>query len=313
MKELRIFSMIGKRRKVGDFMHKFLRSVGFRMCRTKKEEAQLKNNLLKDAVMTERIVIPDDTVYTEYRCELAPGMGISFVGEEGANDTFQCEYYFPYLIGDYISSQEECSVQRHAERETYGGMLDEYKVGISLIFYINNSMEYRQRKLKEKNRRVKSVTLSGLSIEGKILLPIQKTERQIEMAKVASINRNSLLEAAKHGDEDAMETLTIEDIDLYSKVSRRLGKEDVYSIIETCFMPYGIECDQYSVIGEIKDVHVMLNRITQEKIYNLSIECNDIMFNVGINKNDLLGEPKIGRRFKGQLWMMGKLNFEELM
>ena len=78
-------------------------------------------------------------------------------------------------------------------------------------------------------------------------------------------------------------------------------------------MPYGIECDQYSVIGEIKDVHVMLNRITQEKIYNLSIECNDIMFNVGINKKDLLGEPKIGRRFKGQLWMMGKLNFEELM
>ena len=105
MKELRIFAMIGKRRKVGDFMHKFLRSVGFRMCRTKKEEAQLKNNLLKDAVMTERIVIPDDTVYTEYRCELAPGMGISFVGEEGANDTFQCEYYFPYLIGDYKNAR----------------------------------------------------------------------------------------------------------------------------------------------------------------------------------------------------------------
>jgi hypothetical protein len=290
-------------------VHKFLKSVGFKTCRTKKEEEQLKNDLLKDAVKAERIIIPDDTVYTEYRCELAPGMGVSFVGEEYANGAFHLEYYFPYLIGDYISSQEECSVQRHAEKETYGGMLDEYKVGISLIFYISNSMEYRNRKLKEKTRKVESVTLSGLSAEGKILLPIQKTERQIEIAKVASINRNSLLEAAKHGDEDAMETLTIEDIDLYSKVSRRLGKEDVYSIIETCFMPYGIECDQYSVIGEIKDVRVMINRITQEEIYNLSVECNDIMFNIGIHKNDLLGEPKIGRRFKGQLWMMGKLNF----
>ena len=200
-------------------------------------------------------------------------------------------------------------IQRHTERETYAGMLDEYKVGISLIFYVTNSMEYRQRKLNEKPKKVKSVMLSGLSAEGKILLPIKKTEKQIEMAKVASMNRNSLLEAAKHGDEDAMESLTIEDIDLYSKVSRRLVKEDVYSIIETCFMPYGIECDQYSIIGEIKDCRVMVNRITKEEIYNLAVDCNDIIFNVGINKKDLLGEPKAGRRFKGQIWMVGKLNF----
>jgi hypothetical protein len=50
-----------------------------------------------------------------------------------------------------------------------------------------------------------------------------------------------------------METLTIEDIDLYSKISRRAMKEDLYSIIDSCFMPCGIECDQYSVIGEIKE------------------------------------------------------------
>ena len=33
--------------------------------------------------------------------------------------------------------------RRHTERETYAGLLDEYRVGISLIFYIENSMEYR--------------------------------------------------------------------------------------------------------------------------------------------------------------------------
>ncbi len=265
--------------------------------------------LLNEGVKTERLVIPGDAVFAEYRCELAPGMGIGLVGEECPDGTFHLEYYFPYLDGDYISSQEECMIQRHTERETYAGMLDEYKVGISLIFYVTNSMEYRQRKLNEKPKKVKSVMLSGLSAEGKILLPIKKTEKQIEMAKVASMNRNSLLEAAKHGDEDAMESLTIEDIDLYSKVSRRLVKEDVYSIIETCFMPYGIECDQYSIIGEIKDCRVMVNRITKEEIYNLAVDCNDIIFNVGINKKDLLGEPKAGRRFKGQIWMVGKLNF----
>lgn len=296
-------------KRTGECMHKFLKSIGFRTCQTKKEEEELLSMLLNEGVKTERLVIPGDAVFAEYRCELAPGMGIGLVGEECPDGTFHLEYYFPYLDGDYISSQEECMIQRHTERETYAGMLDEYKVGISLIFYVTNSMEYRQRKLNEKPKKVKSVMLSGLSAEGKILLPIKKTERQIEMAKVASMNRNSLLEAAKHGDEDAMESLTIEDIDLYSKVSRRLVKEDVYSIIETCFMPYGIECDQYSIIGEIKDCRVMVNRITKEEIYNLAVDCNDIIFNVGINKKDLLGEPKAGRRFKGQIWMVGKLNF----
>ena len=296
-------------KRTGECMHKFLKSVGFRTCQTKKEEEELLSMLLNEGVKTERLVIPGDAVFAEYRCELAPGMGIGLVGEECPDGTFHLEYYFPYLDGDYISSQEECMIQRHTERETYAGMLDEYKVGISLIFYVTISMEYRQRKLNEKPKKVKSVMLSGLSAEGKILLPIKKTEKQIEMAKVASMNRNSLLEAAKHGDEDAMESLTIEDIDLYSKVSRRLVKEDVYSIIETCFMPYGIECDQYSIIGEIKDCRVMVNRITKEEIYNLAVDCNDIIFNVGINKKDLLGEPKAGRRFKGQIWMVGKLNF----
>ena len=296
-------------KRTGECMHKFLKSVGFRTCQTKKEEEELLSMLLNEGVKTERLVIPGDAVFAEYRCELAPGMGIGLVGEECPDGTFHLEYYFTYLDGDYISSQEECMIQRHTERETYAGMLDEYKVGISLIFYVTNSMEYRQRKLNEKPKKVKSVMLSGLSAEGKILLPIKKTEKQIEMAKVASMNRNSLLEAAKHGDEDAMESLTIEDIDLYSKVSRRLVKEDVYSIIETCFMPYGIECDQYSIIGEIKDCRVMVNRITKEEIYNLAVDCNDIIFNVGINKKDLLGEPKAGRRFKGQIWMVGKLNF----
>lgn len=292
-------------------MHKYLRAAGFRECCTRKDEEELKKVLLKEAKLAERLILPNDTIYLEYRCELASRMGVSLVGEEDKEGNFHLDYYFPYLLGSCESSREECSIQRHTERETYAGMLDEYKVGISLIFYMINSVEYRIRRLEKKRTEVISVNLSAFSGEGKILFPIQKTARQIEMAKVASLNRNHLLEAAKHGDEDAMETLTIEDIDLYSKVSRRLMKEDVYSIIESCFMPYGIECDQYSIIGEIKEIHTLVNRISKEEIYLLLIECNEILFSVGIHKKDLLGEPKVGRRFKGQIWMMGTINFAE--
>lgn len=290
-------------------MHKYLRAAGFSECHTRKEEEELKKLLLKEGTLVRKLELPNDATYLEYHCELASGMGISLVGEMDEEEKFHLDYYFPYLVGENESSREDCSIQRHTERETYAGMLDEYKVGISLIFYVINSMEYRIRRLEKKTIRIKSVNLSSFASEGKILLPIQKTARQMEMAKVASLNRNNLLEAAKHGDEDAMESLTIEDIDLYSKVSRRLVKEDIYSIIESCFMPYGIECDQYSIIGEIKKVNRLVNRLSGEEIYSLVIECNEILFNVGIHQKDLLGEPIIGRRFKGHIWMIGMVNF----
>jgi len=74
-------------------------------------------------------------------------------------------------------------------------------------------------------------------------------------------------------------------------------------------MPSGIECDQYSILGEIKEVICKKNRFTGEEIYDLKVECNDLYFRVGINKMDLLGEPLPGRRFKGKIWMMGTAHF----
>ena len=291
-------------------MHKYLRAAGFSECHTRKEEEELKKVLLREGKLVRKLELPNDTTYLEYHCELASGMGISLVGELDEEGNFHLDYYFPYLVGEDESSKEECSIQRHTERETFAGMLDEYKVGISLIFYVINSMEYRIRRLEKKKIRIKSVNLSSFASEGKILLPIQKTARQMEMAKVASLNRNNLLEAAKHGDEDAMESLTIEDIDLYSQISRRVAKEDIYSIIDSSFMPCGIECDQYAIIGDILYINKRKNRFTGEEVYDMKIECNDMIFHVGIAKRDLLGEPIVGRRFKGQIWMQGFAVFE---
>jgi hypothetical protein len=53
------------------------------------------------------------------------------------------------------------------------------------------------------------------------------------------------------GDEDAMEKLTMEDMDTYAAISRQIQTQDVYSIVDSYFMPYGVECDMYSVMGEI--------------------------------------------------------------
>lgn len=291
-------------------MHRFLRSVGFSMYQRKRDIKKLLNELERDSAVRQRIPLDQDTNLTEIRVEVAPGMGIVIVGETDEQGEFKREYYYPYLRSGDISSDAECSIQRHTEKETYAGMLDEYRVGISLIFYLDNGFEYQERKKDNTSLEVKSVYLTGLCTSAKILLPLHKTKKQIEMARVAAKDRNSLLEAAKNGDEDAMETLTIEDIDMYSQISRRVIKEDVYSIVDSSFMPCGIECDQYAVVGEIVQVEEKENRITREKVYDLTLNCNDMVFHVGVAKQDLLGEPVVGRRFKGQIWMQGTVAFK---
>lgn len=291
-------------------MHKFLRAAGFSMYQKKKDIRALLKCLSKDAAQSRCVQLDRETALYEVKAEVAPGIGIAMYGELDKNEELDVEYYIPYLESREVTSTSDCSIQRHTEKETYAGLLDEYKVGISLIFYLLNSMEYREKKQKAGEAlEITGASLSALAVRGKVLLPIKKSAVEIEKAKVAARNRDNLLEAAKNGDENAMESLTIEDIDLYSQASRRVMQEDLYSIVDTCFMPSGIECDQYSVIGEIQEVNLKKNRITGEEIYDLKLECNELIFHVGINKQDLLGEPLPGRRFKGKIWMMGCVQF----
>lgn len=293
-------------------MHKFLRTVGFSLYQKKHDIEKLLQDLTEQAESSQiwKIQIDKETNLCRVRAEMAPDMGIYIYGEMDEFGTIKPEYYVPYVLSHDISSEADCSIQRHTEKETYAGLLDEYRVGISLIFYLENLMEYRERIMEKESVETSSVNLTGLCVSGKILLPIKKNVNQTEMAKVASKERNKMLEAAKNGDEDAMEMLTLEDIDLYSQISRRVTKEDIYSIIDTSFMPAGIECDQYSVIGDILSIDKKKNKFTGEDVYDMKLECNDMIFHVAINSQDLMGEPEVGRRFKGQIWMIGTAKFK---
>ena len=114
-----------------------------------------------------------------------------------------------------------------------------------------------------------------------------------------------LIAAARDGDEDAIESLTLEDIDMYSMLSKRIVNEDVLSIVDSYFMPYGIESDQYSVLGEILNYYYTENTITGQKICVITVDTNDLVYDICINEKDLMGVPLVGRRFKGTIWLQG--------
>ena len=248
--------------------------------------------------------------FCEMRKEYGQCIGISLCGELDEQENFQPDYYFPYFEGSGISTYAGIAVERRIEKEQYVGMCEDSKIGISLIFTLQNGLEYmRERQAGFAADITTSVTLSGLALSGMILLPVVKDERHLKSDQEASDNRKMLLNAARNGDQTAIETLTLDDIDIYSQVSRRLESEDVFSIVDTYFLPYGVECDVSSIMGEILAVRRRKNVATGMELYQMKLNVNELQFDVCVPADEVMGEPDIGRRFKGTIWLQGYINF----
>lgn len=293
-------------------MHSYLRAIGFSEYKTSKKIKEL----LKDSVHNgeiRKVTEDDEAVFGTIQKLFSERLGLYLFGEYDENDEFQIDYYYPYLNSEYLTTRDMPTIEKSVAKESYIGVCEDLKIGVSIIFYLQNIIDFKNELNALFHRSsVEGVIFTGMSLGGKILFPIQKNERQKKNLREATSKRRNLIAAAKNGDEDAIESLTLEDIDTYSMVSRRLLKEDIFSIVETYFMPYGIECDMYSVLGNIVDFRKEINCLTKEEIYILTLNCNDLVFDVCINKLDLLGEPEIGRRFKGTIWLQGKIQFSNL-
>ncbi len=295
-------------------MHKFMRAIGFSKISNRKELKALLASVVMNAGKRAYTISDEEVLLGEFSKDFAENMGIAVCGEfdESDDEKFIYEYYYPYLRGRGITTTEDVSVERHAARESYAGICDDVKVGVSLIFYLQNMIPYvkaqAQGKLPIKGT---TLTLSALSIKGSIMFPIKKDEQQKLKIKKDSNVRNNLIAAARRGDEEAIETLTLEDMDMYTTISKKIQNEDVFSLVDTYCMPYGVECDQYSILGEIQECNLVTNSLTGEEVYLMSVYCNELTFDVCINKLDLYGEPEIGRRFKGIIWLQGFINFPE--
>ena len=270
-------------------MHKFLRAVGFSKI-TKEELNDIFQKIIERPMLQKVAEDSEGNEFAELSIEFGDFFGLSLRGTFNEND----------------------SIEKHAEKESYAGICDEVRLGVTLIFYLQNVADY----LAVKNNKfymsqANGTVLAALSTEGKILLPINKDEHKQKLTEQTMNERNGLIAAARKGDEDAIENLTLEDIDTYSLLSRRVQHEDILSIVDSYFMPYGIESDQYSILGEIMDCRLLQNSYTEENVYAIDIKCNDVEFPICINQKDLIGEPAVGRRFKGNIWLQGSINYRD--
>lgn len=292
-------------------MHSYLRAIGFDNLQTGKDLRDLLADVFHE--FSERSVAKEEKnkAFVEYTKSFGDNMGIKMCGTMDT-EGFHQEYYFPYFKGKSISSHEDLIVEKHAAKESFAGVCEDMRMGVSIIFYVQNAAKYKKETILNHllNDKI-STTFSGLSLQGKILLPVMKNDDCMTGSSEAANRRSKMIAAARQGDAEAIESLTLEDIDTYSVINRRILKEDLFSIIDTLFMPYGMECDHYQIIGNIRSVEKKVNTYTKQKIYQLNLECNDMSLDVCINEKDLLGEPEVGRRFKGVIWLQGHINFPD--
>ena len=154
-------------------MHSYLRAIGFKNLSKEADAEKLLDEVFKD-YSHRNTVKEENSVFMEMEKEFAPDMGIILCGdldEEG----FHRQYYFPYYKGSSVSTSEDVMIEKRVNGDSYAGVCDDGRVGVSLIFFLQNPAEFKKDQLKPHLRGKKTATtFSGLSMSGMILLPVQK-------------------------------------------------------------------------------------------------------------------------------------------
>lgn len=291
-------------------MHEYLKAIGFGEIDDYKYVYDILDQVDDKCDRVEAVALDDQYEFCMVSREFAPGIGIAIYGTIDEEEEFIRQYYVPYLEGRGITSYADTFMERRKDKESFIGICEDSKVGINLMFDLQNVIEFMTHKaMRSQAFRSASVTFSGLAKEGTILIPLMKDEKQTRRQREESRNRMMLQSAAKAGDVAALESLALDDMEIYSNVSKRIASEDIFTIVDTYMMPFGIECDLYSILGEILELREEYNQATGKKLYIMKLDVNELQFDVCVPADGLMGEPAVSRRFKGNIWLQGRINF----
>lgn len=293
-------------------MHSYLRTIGFSQLKTKKEQNKLITAVLSDSTNKYEVSIGSESKLVQVNHNFGNNFGITIIGEYDSENIFHLDHSFPYCLGSSMTTQTDIQIEKHIDKEAFSGISDDYNLGMTVIYSLQNIVDYvKSNWLNGFYKIPKKVKFGALSMEGCILygVHLDYIANPYDKKPISNKDRRNLIAKAKSGDLEALENLTLDDMDTYSLISKRIKEEDLFTVIETYFMPYGINNEEYSILGIIQNFEQIVNDFSDEMVYNLTVACNDIIINVVINSLDLQGEPKIGRRFKGIVWLQGHVEF----
>ena len=106
-------------------MHSYLRAVGFSKVRSREEIKEIIGDTVRN--YDEKIAVEDhpDGIFTEFSKNYGCDCGITVCGQYDEYNRFHVDYYFPFFRGTGITTQEQVTVERHLDRESFAGACDD--------------------------------------------------------------------------------------------------------------------------------------------------------------------------------------------
>lgn len=154
-------------------MHQYLKAIGFENIQTRKDLKKLLKEVEENFTHQTIVSYRPGEDFCEFQKEFGQDVGITLCGELDDEEHFEAAYYFPYFEGSGVTTYAEIDVQRKIEKEQYVGLCEDSKIGISLIFTLQNGVEYMREKQVGLAKDVQtSVTFSGLAQGGLSLIHI---------------------------------------------------------------------------------------------------------------------------------------------
>ena len=289
-------------------MHEFLRSIGFKSFRTKKQLNELTDWVIEKPDQLSVVSVNAEQNLAVAEREIPGHAGVSVVGEIDERGVLVPEYYFPFISSTFISSNAQLSYEKQAAKDSYIGMCEDYRMGMALIFTVRNLIDIvRNETGALLGKPFNEVALSMLCSDGTILLPLLETEKVLDTRDGKTELERKLLSEASKGDPDALDKLTRQEMMRYKNVMDHLHDTDIFTMVNSFFMPHGMESDRYYVMGDIEAVQLFENPMTREHYYRMKIRANGMEMILAINQTDLLGIPAPGRRIKCHGWLLGEM------
>lgn len=289
-------------------MEQYLRAVGFKN--------HVENDKIKDIVQdiinnpTEKYIsnYGKDKIKVELFKEYGDEFGIIVRGELDENEEIKVFSIIPYKKGNLIMDIDEVDVIYANKKDDYYVYFEDIKTGNPITFYLQNVVDYLDID-EDEEAYVENIRLVALSNEGTVVLPINKDDVDKNLEQEEEEWRANLLELARDGDDEAIQLLEIDAEQSAELFKVRTKHEDLLTILEGFFIPYGLNDAEYSVLGTIQDFRIETNSLTKEEIYIFDLMCLNFDLQVCINKKDLVGIPSKGMRFKGICYVEGFLEF----
>lgn len=287
-------------------MHTFLRAVGFSQYKSRKQLEKVYRAILNSPNRKIVTSVSVDTSLIQFEKDFGDSIGLCLIGEFDINNTLSIEHCFPYIKGESYLQFDRIALNKKSDVEAYLGAGDDYTLDEPVIFYLQNIADYAKSKwFNYSNRGFTEVKFSALSVNGTIILGVHKDIKQPSMGSQLKKLHDDFPLLSPSETLDTLENITLDHIEATALIASRMRNEDLLSIIDTSLIPSGFEFDQYMVIGTILKVTEATNHFTGELVYNLLVEVTDFIINIAINSIDLQGEPKEGRRFRGEIWLQG--------